>query len=577
MHEPMTRARWRGCWALLGALALGGCYSGLGNNASGGGDGGADGGGDGAGDAGDDGGGGAGPADELPAPSTRVYRLTHTQWENTVVDLFGLSAPTGLSENFRSDPSIGGFLFDNQATTLEVDQTLWQAYRGAAVQLAEQVTNDTAIMTAILPADGGDASARAEQFVTEFGRRAYRRPLTDEEVGDLVALFEVAPPLYEGVDPFVAGVRLTLETILQSPHFLYRVETSTEKLGDVIPLSSFERASRMSYFLWDSMPDDELLDLAEADGLDDAEGVAAQVDRMLDDPRAHAVVDHFHDELFEAIKFPNVDPSPAFYPDAPEDLGTIVNEEFERFVADVIFQREGSLKELLTSTKTFVNADLAKIYGLEGTYGADWVAADLDPSQRRGILTQSAFLAAHATTANPDPIHRGVFVAKRLACMVIAAPPNGVPPLPPAEGRTNRQTVEDHTEQPGSNCVTCHGGMINPFGFPFENYDATGAWRTVDAGMPVDATSEIPLDGARVPVTNAIDLAEALAASPSVHSCYLQHWIEFAHGRQTAEQDNAFTARVGTESLDGDLAVRELLTQIVTSRAFLSRATEELQ
>ncbi len=574
MPEPIARRRSYGSWAVVSSLWIGGCYNGLGSTAGGGGDGDGDAGGTAtAGEGGDD----AGPVDELPAPSTRIFRLTHTQWENTVVDLLGLSAPTGLSENFRTDPAIGGFMFDNQATVLEVDQTLWQAYRGAAVQLAEQVTADAAAMEAILPPDGGDADARAEQFVVEFGRRAYRRPLAEDEVTQLVALFSEAPSLYEGVDPFVAGVRLTLETILQSPHFLYRIETSNDVSGDVIPLSSWERASRISYFLWDSMPDDALLDIAAEDGLADADGVAAQVDRMLSDPRARAVVDHFHGQLFQAIKFPNVDPSPAFYPDAPPDLGEIVGEEFERFVADVVFDRGGSLNELLTSTSTFVNDDLARIYGLEGSFGPSWVAAELDPTQRRGILTQAAFLAAHATTANPDPIHRGVFVAQRLACMVIAAPPDGVPPVPSAEGRTNRQTVEDHTEQAGSSCVTCHGGMINPFGFPFENYDSTGAWRVMDAGMTVDASSDISLDGAQVHVNNAIDLVEALAASPSVHACYLRHWLEFAHGRPTATEDLAFTTRVGGDSLDGDLPVRELLIQITTSRAFLSRATEELQ
>jgi hypothetical protein len=246
-------------------------------------------------------------------------------------------------------------------------------------------------------------------------------------------------------------------------------------------------------------------------------------------------------------------------------------------VQDVVFQRSGGIADLLTSNETFVNDEVARIYGLEGTFTAEFTKAELDATERAGILTQLGFLVANATTVNPDPIHRGVFVAKRLACLDIAAPPDGVPPLPPSEGRSNRQTVEDHTEQPGTSCVGCHSTIINPFGFPFENYDSVGGFRLDDNGMPVDATATVTLDGNQIPVNNAVDLAQALAASPSVHSCYMQHWLEFAFGRPYAPEDEAFTARVGEASTSGNMPVVDLLIEIVTSNAFRNRATQELQ
>ncbi len=574
----MARRAWAsslGSLGLLATLAGSGCYTGLAGGTAG-----AD--GDGGNDAGDAGttdgndGGDAGPADELPAPTTRLFRLTHVQWENTVQDLLYLPEPTGLSADFRTDPNVGGFLFDNNAATLEVDQALWQSYQRAAVQIAEMVTGDPTLLAAIVPPDGGDPDARALQFVSELGRRAYRRPLADDERDALLASFDAAPALYEGVDPFVAGVRLVIETVLQSPHFLYRIETSTTPDGDVIPLTSHELAQRLSYLLWDSMPDDALFDAADADELVSADGLRAQAQRMLDDARARPVVQHFHDQAFDTKKFANAAPSPAFYPDAPEDIGAIALEENHRFIEDVVFEQDGGIAALLTSNETFVNDQLAALYGLQGSYGAEYQKATLDAAQRKGLLTQIGFLAANSSTVNPDPIHRGVFIAKRLACMTIAAPPNGVPPLPPADGRSNRQTVEDHTQQPGTACVGCHATLINPFGFPFENYDAVGTWRTEDAGFAVDAAADVSLDGGTVHVTSAVELADALAASPSVHECYTKHWVEFAFGRPFAPEDEAFAARVGEASQTGDMAVRELLLEIAASNAFRNRATQEL-
>ncbi len=557
---------------LAGIVAQAGCYTGLGDrNGGGGADGGAD--GSDAGDAGDD----AGVADELPAPSTRLYRLTHAQWENTVQDLFFLPEPTGLAQDFRTDPSVGGFVFDNNASTLEVDQTLWQSYQRAAVGVAEQVTSDPALLMAVLPPDAGDPAARTQQFVQEFGLRAYRRPLDATELAELVAVFESAPPLYEGVDPFTAGVRLTIETVLQSPHFLYRIETSAEAAGDMIPLGQYELAGRLSYFLWNSMPDEELFEAAADAALADVDSLVDQASRMLADPRARGVVEHFHDQVFEVERFQNAAPSPAFYPDAPANLGDLATEEHRRFIEDVVFERDGGIVELLTSNETFVNDEVARLYGIEGTFGAEFTKVTLDPEQRGGLLTQLGFLVANSTTANPDPIHRGVFVAKRLACLNIAAPPDGVPPLPPGDGRSNRQTVEDHTEQPGSSCVGCHSTIINPFGFPFENYDSVGAWRVEDNGFPVDPKTTVNLDGDSMPIGSAVELAQALAASPTVHSCYLEHWVEYAFGRPVAPEDEAFTTRVGELSQAGSMPVKELLVALVTSNAFRNRATEELQ
>jgi hypothetical protein len=358
--------------------------------------------------------------------------------------------------------------------------------------------------------------------------------------------------------------------------FLYRIEESETAQGGAIALDDYEIASRLSYALWGSMPDGALFEAAAAGTLRDGSAVAAQAERMLDHENAAAMIAHFHGQLFETEGYDNITPSESAFPDAPDDLGALAREENERFVLDVVLERAGGYRDLLTSNQTFVNADLARIYGLSGSFGDAFVPATLDASERRGVFTQVGFLAANATSNQPDPIHRGVFLARRIVCLPLAAPPANIPPLPPPEGRTNRETIEDHTERDGTVCKGCHGPIINPLGFPFEGYDAIGGVRTEDNGHPIDAHSVAPVGSSAVPVMNALELADALAESADVHGCYVKHWIEALHGRAVTELDRPFYAMLGAASQRGELSVRDLIVQLVTSPAFLMRSDEEL-
>lgn len=529
---------------------------------------------------------GTGGGDEAPvgaeedavAPATRAARLTHQQWQNSVADLFYLTPAERDSLDFtsalRSDPVQSGFVFDNNALSLEVDESLFIGYQRNAALVAEYVTGDAARLGRIVPASGGAADARARQFVESFGLRAHRRPLTAQETDEYLALYAMGPAMYPGMPAFESGVRLLIEAFLQSPYFLYRVEESVTEAGGRIALSPYEVASRLSYALWNSMPDDALFDAAAGGMLASSAQAASAARRMLDDPRAQDTVESFHRQLFDSDGYAAIAPSPAFFRDAPEDLGISAQTEQQMFVGDV-FSHDGGLTELLTSTDTFVNADLADVYGLSGSYGPSFTKAALDPAERKGILTQVGFLASNATSVNPDPIHRGVFIARRITCAHIAAPPPNVPPLPDPDGRTNRQLVEDHTQNPSTVCVSCHGTIINPLGFPFENYDAIGQFRTEDNGQPVDAASEALVGEGKVAVANALELVDALAASDVVHECYAKHWVEFTYGRPEADEDARLIARLGDESLDG-AALKDMIIALVTSPAFLTRSTEEL-
>ena len=241
-----------------------------------------------------------------------------------------------------------------------------------------------------------------------------------------------------------------------------------------------------------------------------------------------------------------------------------------------VFGGGGGLVELLTSNESVVNGPLAALYGVMGVDGDAFVPVDLDPTQRSGIFTQIGFLAANATGYDPDPIHRGVFLAQRMVCLHIAAPPDGVPPLPPLDpDQTNRERVEAHTEtsQP---CQSCHSSLINPFGFAFESFDATGAWRDLDNGKPVDTATEVIVGLGATPVSGAVELAEVMATSELVHNCYVKHWTEYATGIKSTPESDPMIARLGAASLDEQQSIHDLLVALTQSPAFLSRSAEEL-
>jgi hypothetical protein len=520
------------------------------------------------------------PSVVRPGSSSRFPRLTHDEWERTVRDLLRLEAEPGLSRTFRADARTGGALFDNVGGSYVVDSALWSAYQAAAEQLAEDVVSREAALGALLPAGATEDAAGAEAFVREFGGRAYRRPLRPDEVDAYVTLYRAGAGLYGDLDGFRSGVRLVLTAMLQSPYFLYRAELSDQVVDGRIPLTSFERASRLSYALWGTMPDDGLFEAAASGELDTEEGVRAQAERMVRDPRVEARVLDYHEQLLEMERIEGVVVDPAQFPDVPTDLAASAAAELRAFVRDT-FRRGGTFRDLLTSNRTFVNADLAGVYGLSGDFPEDeLVAVELDPAERAGLFTQVGFLASRSSAGNPDPIYRGVFMAERMNCIHLASPPANVPPVPPImpdpDGRipTNREMVRQHTEE-NLVCAGCHAQVINPFGFPFENYDAVGAFRTEDRyGNVIDAAAEPPVGRIPTPVDDAVEMVRLMADDDGAHACYVESWTQYLLGRGGAEEDAALGEALGPRSRAGELDLRQLLVEIVTSPAFLDRSRD---
>ena len=516
-----------------------------------------------------EGSGGGGTSGEL-GDVTRVARLTHDQYNATVQDLFGIT--DSPADAFAPD-ALNGFGFDT-SIDLRVDARLGPQYRTAAEGLAERAVTDDEVFEAIVPCSV-DAEDCADEFIAEFGQRAFRRPLTEDEAEAFGALFAQGPTLVASDDAFKDGVRLVVEAMLQSPQFLYRTELSADETDDgLIALTSWEVATRLSYFVQGSMPTADLFERASRDELRTAEQVTSAVGTLLESERATLQLVSFHAQAWDFSRYSTIAPDRDVYPAAPEDLIGSARVASERFVQEVI-ENDGGLAELLTAPYAYADAGLAALYGLDdGDAPSSMSRIDFDPEARKGYLMQVGFLASHAYAVDTDPIHRGLFVLRQLLCREIDDPPPGasMTPLPETDEpiETTREEVELLTGQAG--CFSCHH-QINPPGFALEGFDAVGQVRTTENDTPVDTSGSFELDDADLAFSGPMELVDALAQSREARACYAAKWLEFAYGRSLAEGDAVAADELGATAL----SVHELVAKVSTTEAFLNRKPNEVE
>ena len=508
------------------------------------------------------------------ALGTAFPRLTHAQWENSVRDLLRLDGIPNLSATFEPDTQIS--FFENNTRALRVSNELWTSYQAAAETLAESVTRDPAALSRLLPAELPTATEeRIRAVVESLGRRAYRRTLSTEEIEAHVALFADGAAHFPDMDSFDAGIRMLVEGVLQSPHFLYRVELGRSRSGPVVELSDFEIASRLSYMIWNTMPDDALLEEAERGGLSSAAEIELQAARMLDDPRGRVMVERFHAQLLNWELYRGLSKDPSEFPLYYRGVGEDMFEEARAFVEHVVLFEDGSLTELLTAPYTFANAGLAAIYGLDGSFDDSFSRASFTPvdqPQRGGLLTQLGFLASHGGLTGS--VHRGVFINHRLLCTELPPPPDALPPIPNDETMTltSRQRIEMHTG-PGTCGAGCHGTFINPVGFAFESFDGLGQFRMEENGLPIDASAVFEFADGPVEFDGAREFNEAIAERLQTHDCYSKHWVEYALGRDTAGSDLELIQSLGDRSIAG-ASIKDLIIDLATSAPFRTRNAE---
>jgi hypothetical protein len=501
-----------------------------------------------------------------PGPSP-IRRLTRTEYNNTIRDLLGLTTARG--RDFAIDQDAGGFAIGGPVSTSVDASRLLEAADELATAAAAKL--GTLLPCATVPADLAGQGDCARQFIASFGRRAFRRPLGADEVNDLFAVYTAHRGAEIGA-AFPDAIRAVVAAMLVSPNFLYHLELGAVaplREGSVFRFNGHETASRLSYALWGSMPDDVLFTEADGGRLASPDQIEQQARRMLKDPRAADAIADFHLQWLEVDGLPFAPPKDARFKDYTPALIQAMLDETVSFAGDVVLRGTGSLETLLTGNTTTVDPALARLYGAAAT-GNGPQKLTLDPNQRAGVLTQASFLAMHAETGDSHPVKRGATILRRLLCTEVEPPPNlNVPPPPdPAPGVTTRERFAMHGLSP---CATCHQ-LTDPLGFAFESYDAIGAWRTTDQGKPVDTTGSVVLPSGTVAFKNAVELARGLARSKDVQDCVATQWLRYLVRRGERLGDQASLRAAGDAFRRSSYDIRELLVALVKSRAFTHRS-----
>ena len=409
-----------------------------------------------------------------------------------------------------------------------------------------------------------DDEVCATQILSSLARRAYRRPVTEKDLGRLLSSYRTG----HAAGGFETGIQHGLERILVSPNFLFRIEhpPANRAPGTVYRLSDLDMASRLSFFLWSSIPDDELLDLAIRRKLSDPAVLAKQVRRMLADPRSQALVDNFATQWLSLGKLAGIVPDVDVYPEFDENLRQAMLQETQRFIGSQL-REDRSVMELLTANYTFVNERLAQHYGIPNVYGVHFRKLTLEDGRRAGLLGHASTLTVTSYPNRTSPVLRGKWVLANLLGAPPPPPPADVPPLkdPGEDGqpRSVRERIEEHRKNPA--CASCHQRM-DPLGFSLENFDGLGKWRSTSDGAPVDAAAVLP-DGTRFQGLNG--LRSLLVSHPEEFVRTLgEKMLSYAIGRVTESGDLPAVRKIARESATQNYRWSSVISSIVRSTPF---------
>ena len=500
--------------------------------------------------------------------SPALERLTNVEYSRTVADVLGEAPDAATRYAFPTDPTQHGF--DNNVALLQISSTHADRYATAAETIATATLADPARRALAASCDLTTGAACLQTMIKQLGRRLYRRPLTAAEVSGYTSLAQAGAI---ASDPY-SGPATVIEAMLQSPHFLYRVQlgVSDPRRTGIVGLSGFELATRLSFLLLGTTPTDALLDQAQAGVLDTSTGAGQIVKTMLADPLARRGVKRFYEQWLplDEVSGPTADSERVPHM-GDTALAADLVEETSRFVDDVLWDAGGTVPDILTSRYTFVNANLATVYGLPAPAGGAWQKVMFDASSTRaGFLTQGSIMAAGSHSDKPSNTRRGQMVREQLLCQDIPAPPPGVNANlpPPQAGETEQQTFARHTTQ--ASCAACHT-LMDPIGWGLSGFDAAGAVRTKDSnGQPLSVKGQI--NGMTPPDFNGpVELGQKLAAAPEFKACFARQLFRYVYGRvETTGDESGITELQGaftTASWD----LRGGLTALVGSDGFRYR------
>jgi hypothetical protein len=514
----------------------------------------------------------------IPA-TLQVPRLTNTEYDRTIRDLLGVTELKAAANVYPST-----LLATDQAGGLT--DLGWSAYQSVAEMIASQVMASSTLTANFLkctPTTTGSGATCLHNTIVQFGRRAFRRPLTTDEVAAFDAIVSKGAQITPTGAPSELAEAL-LYMFLISPSFLQHAEiTGTADSSGHYSLSPWEVAARLSYMLWGTTPDDTLSAAADNNQLTTSAQILTQAQRMLQDPKAHDMVSDFH--RFYLImgtntRWDQINKNTTLFPAFSTAVVPDMENETQQFFDEVVFKYGGSFQDFFLSPRAYVTAATAPFYGLKAaSYGTALTEVDLDATQRPGFLTRLAFLNAYSSYSNTSPILRGAFINKQLLGVPIGAPPPGADqtPLPTsADLDTIRKEVDQMTS--ASACSSCHHNYINPPGFALEAFNTVGTWQAKDTsvvstGVSVDTTADVMIDGAPVHVTGPADLMAALAKSAQAQQQYATLWVAYAYQRSDA-MDCGTVNSLSAKMTAGGYAITNLVADLTQTASFVTRAQE---
>lgn len=504
-----------------------------------------------------------------PAPS-RLRRLTSFEYKNSVVDLLG--AGTQVTVELDDDATLNN-LTSLAAAQLSLSQPVTEQFEKSAMSLAESLAKDTARRAKVVgctPAGAAD-EACMRSFITNFGRRVFRRPLVAEEVE---LYFGVGKNAMTTLSDFWGGVQYSLAALLQSPSFIYREEFGTADAASPAKraLTPYQLASRLSFLLWSTTPDDALLEAAASGALNSTDGLKQQADRLLAAPRSQDAILRIFSEMLSLGQLDSLAQSPDFFPAAASPtLAASMRQETQAVLRDLIFTRNSDYREFFTTNQTYVNAELAKLYGVAAPSGTGFVATTLPANgPRSGYLGHGAFLALNGKSTGTSPTHRGKFIVETLLCRSVpSAPPDVNTELPETnKDKTMRDQLVNHMKDPS--CAGCHS-VMDPMGLALEHFDGIGAYRETDRNMPLNVAVEF--DG--VTLNGAKELGAALASTIktpdnnlAVASCLVRNFYRAATGHLEGAGDEPVVLALSNAFATDGFRVRNALSTLVQSEGF---------
>ncbi len=422
------------------------------------------------------------------------------------------------------------------------------------------------------PAKESEELPCAKQVISTLARRAYRRPVSDSDLEILLSFYQKG----RNKGSFDAGIETALRLILTDPKFLYRMEPdpSNPIPGSINRITDLELASRLSFFLWSSVPDDELLTAATQGKLKDPATLQQQVKRMLADPKAESLVTNFASEWLFLRNLQSVNPASEDFPNFDDNLRQAFRQETEMFVGSV-FHEDRNVLDLLTADYTFVNERLAKHYGIPNIYGSQFRRVPVVQDERRGLLGQGSILTVTSYPTRTSPVLRGKWILENIMGTPPPAPPPNVPALKESDegGKvtTVRERLEEHRKNP--TCATCHK-VMDPLGFSLDNFDAIGQWRTKDSGLPIDASGQLA-DGTKI--SGIVDLRKALLQHPERFvGTMTEKLMTYALGRGLEYYDMPVVRGITRDVAKNNDRFSAIVMGIVNSTAFqMKRARED--